>query len=217
MEWIKKIETEAGILGIGELNKPLEEFLFGFQSTDSERETFDKLILEKRKKEFLGVRLIAEELLHEKSEIIYDSAGRPALKNSLLNISISHSNELVAILVSEKKVGVDVENINRTIEKVAKRFLSQKELEYTKRQKDAQTTMILFWSTKEAVYKCSGLNGILFNHDIIIHTGEIGENEPFYTELIKDGIKHIYQCRSFFFKNNVVVYSVEEESKMTNE
>lgn len=216
MEWITKIETEAGLLGIGELNKPLEEFLSGFHFSAAEKKIYDTFILEKRKKEFLGARLILEELLQEKTEIIYNSKGQPSIKNNSRNITISHSNELVAVLVSEKKVGVDVENINRTIEKVATRFLSQSELDFAKKQKDAQTTMILFWSIKEAVYKCSGLHEILFNHDINIQTYGIGENNLFYTELIKDGVRYIYQCHSFFFKNNVVVYCVEEDNKMIN-
>lgn len=217
MEWIKKIETDAGLLGIGELNKPLEEFLARFHFSDSEKKMFDTFSLEKRKKEFLGARLIAKELLHEKPEIIYNREGCPSIKNNPMNISISHSNELVTVLISEKKIGVDVENIYRSIGKVATRFLSEKELKFVKEQKDTNTTMILFWSTKEAVYKCSGLNEIAFNNDIIIHTNDIGKNVHFYTDLIKNGIKHIYLCRSFVFKNNVVVYCVEEENKMTNE
>ena len=217
MEWVKKIETEVGILGIGELSTPLEELLSIFQLVESEKKIFDSFILDKRKKEFIGIRLIVRELLHRKAEIVYDNVGRPALKDSPLNISISHSNELVTVLVSEKKVGIDVENVNRSIEKVARRFLSEKELGYAKMQKDDQMTMISFWSTKEAVYKCSGMQGVLFNQDILIHTEKIKEGEPFCSELKKNGIKRIYECHRFFYKNNVVVYCVEEESKILNQ
>lgn len=216
MDWVKKIEIEDGILGIGELNKPLADFLSAFHFSTSEKKIFETFILEKRKKEFLAIRLVAEELLHEKTEIIYDGTGRPSLKDNPLNISISHSNELVAVLISKRKIGVDAENINRAIEKVSTRFLSERELEYAKNQKEPRGTMILFWSTKEAVFKCSGREKILFNHDIIVQTESIGENKLFYAQLIKEEIKTTYCCRSFLFKNNVVVYCVEEDNKVKN-
>ena len=65
MEWVKKIETNDGILGIGELNRSLDEFLSAFHFSGHEKNIFDTYTLEKRKKEFLGIRLIAEEILNE--------------------------------------------------------------------------------------------------------------------------------------------------------
>ena len=214
MDWIKKIETEAGLLGIADLEKPLEELLANFQFSESEKEKFNRLSFEKRKKEFLLVRLVAKELLYEKPEIIYDSSGRPKLKNSTLNISISHSRELVTVLISNKKVGIDVENINRAIEKVAHRFLSVNEIEYVKKQENPRTAMIFYWSTKEAVFKCTDLQEIQFNREIIVNPVDINKLDWFRAEMLKNGKKQLYNCRGFFFKNNVVVYCVEEESKI---
>jgi len=217
MDWIKKIETEAGLLGIAELEKPLDELLAVFQFSDSEKEKFNQLNFERRKKEFLVVRLVAQELLNKKPEISYDDAGQPVLKNSPLNISISHSHELVTVLISDKKAGIDVENINRAIEKAATRFLSANELKYIKKQENTRAVMILYWSAKEAVFKCSDLQGIHFNQEITIHPVKFGQSELFQADLVKDGKKRFYNCRSFLIKNNVVVYCVEEENKITKE
>ena len=217
MDWVKKIETEVGLLGIAELNKPLEEILEGFQFSASEKEKFSQFNFEKRKIEFLVVRLVASELLNKKAEIIYNSSGRPKLKNSRLNISISHSHELVTVLISDKKTGIDVENINRPIEKVAHRFLSATEMEYVKKQDNPRTAMVFYWSTKEAVFKCTDLQGIQFNREIIIQPVNMHRTDKFQAELLKNEKKRLYNCRGFFFKNNVVVYCVEEESTLTNE
>lgn len=211
MAWVNQIETEDGILGLWELNNTLDELLAQFHFSATEKDVFNKMLIEKRKKEFLSVRLLTERLLHSKPEIEYNTAGRPALKNSSLNISITHSNELVAVYLSEKKIGIDAENLNRNIENIARRFLSEKEMEFAKKQENTRTTMTLFWSAKEAVYKCSGETGILFNREIRIATGDVQSNNYFYTKLVKDEKNRWFKCRAIFFKNNVVVYCVEEE------
>ncbi|HKI89468.1 MAG TPA: 4'-phosphopantetheinyl transferase superfamily protein [Draconibacterium sp.] len=216
MGWVKTIETQAGVLGIWELNDSPEELQAVFHFTDAENEAFGKMKFEKRKKEFLAVRLLTEQLIHTKPEIVYDKVGCPRLKKSQLNISISHSNELVTVLLSDKKIGIDVENTLRSVEKVARRFLSEDELKYVNKQENTRAAMVFCWSVKEAVFKCSGLQNILFNRDIIIHP-ERNNDEMFYAELIKGRNKRLYKCGSFLFKNNVIVYCVEEESKISTE
>jgi len=211
MAWVKQINTDDGILGLWELNDTLDELLSKFHFSIAEKELFNKMIIEKRKKEFLSVRLLTEQLLHSKPDIIYNPEGRPALKNSALNISISHSNELVAVYLSHKNIGIDVENLERNIEKIASRFLSEDEIKFAEKQEDVRATMIFFWSAKEAVFKCAGKAGILFNNQIRIDTDTLKNNNYFYAELLKENKNRRFLCCKLFFKNNVVVYCVEEE------
>jgi len=211
MGWVKQIVTVDGILGLWELNDTLDELLAKFHFTAPEKELFNKMIIEKRKKEFLSVRLLTEQLLHSKPEIVYNPEGRPALKNSSLNISISHSNELVAVYLSQKNIGIDVENLGRKIEKVATRFLSENEIKFAEKQEDLRAVMIFFWSAKEAVFKCAGKTGVLFNNQIRIDTDTLKNYNYFYAELLKENKKQRFLCRKLFFKNNVVVYCVEED------
>ena len=65
---------------------------------------------EKRKKEFLISRLLLHNI-SPNTNISYNKFGAPELDN-FQNISISHSNGLVAILVSDNKVGLDIEKIS---------------------------------------------------------------------------------------------------------
>ena len=210
MAWLKQIKTEDGIIGLWKLNDTLDELLEWYRLNEQEKEVFNKMIIEKRKKEFLSVRILTGQLLHSKPEIIYNSMGRPVLENSSVNISISHSNELAAVYLSDKNVGIDAENLDRNIEKVASRFLSEAEMEYANKQENAQSIMILFWSVKEAVYKCSGETGILFNREIRIVTDSMQNNGCFYAELLKENKIRRFQCSALFFENNVVVYCVEK-------
>ena len=99
----------------------------------------------KRKKEYLSIRFLLQAILPN-SQISYNKHGGPELKNK--NISISHSKGLSAIIISDKKVGVDIEKIsNQTLRLSTKFILSGRHEPLTKEK----TTLI--WCCKEAIYK----------------------------------------------------------------
>lgn len=206
MPFEKKINTEAGLLGIWKLSesseKLEEEFNFGI---DEETE-YSKIRMEKRKTEYLATRLLSQELLGFKPKIVYEPSRKPALKNSNLNISISHSAELVVVIISEKKVGIDVENTERNIDKVAKRFLHQNEFDHIVALKNAQPLKILYWSAKEAIFKCTDIKSLEFKKQIIIDPFE-KKWEGTFTGTLNRSIR--YKLWYFFYENNVVVYCVE--------
>lgn len=208
----KIVNTHTGKLGIWKLTEPSEKLAGSYSFSAAERNEFNQLKNEKRKKEYLSVRLLLEEMTQEKSTIIYSASGKPRLKNNTPQISISHSPELVVILLSEQNAGVDVENIYRKTASIARRFLSDKELEDTQSMPEPQLSRILYWSAKEAIFKYSPLTEIEFRSHIFIHPFL---PEPaggkFKGELRKERQTNKFTCHYFFYENNVVVYCVEEE------
>ena len=206
MPIIDKKITEAGILGIWKLTESATDLISQFQFSEIEKEKFDKIKIERRKIEYLATRLLLENLLDKKPEIIYLKSGKPELKNIQKNISISHSSEFVVALVSEKNIGIDVENTQRNIKKIANRFLCEEELNYIQNMADTQTATILYWSAKEAVFKCTDKDGILFSKQIFVQPFEIKTIGNFKATLNKN--IH-YKLWYFFIENNIVVYCVE--------
>jgi phosphopantetheinyl transferase (holo-ACP synthase) len=85
-------------------------------------------------------------------QIAYKSSGTPFLINSNKHISISHSGTLVAIALSNEKVGIDLQIISDKPLKIKSRFLSNAEIQMMGGQLDALTAVKL-WCAKEAVYK----------------------------------------------------------------
>ena len=128
MAFVRKIETEVGVLGIWKLSESDADLISQFKFSEKEIEEFSKIKVERRKKEYIAIRLLLNELLNKKPEIAYLDSGKPELKNSSSNISISHSSDFVVAIVSEKNIGIDVENTQRNIDKIATRFLSENEL-----------------------------------------------------------------------------------------
>lgn len=212
MPFVKKIEISNGILGIWEISEPADELRAAFQFSESEKTEFERFILEKRQVEYLATRLLLQILLNGKNEITYDNSGCPKLKNVNRQISISHSAELVTILISDKPSGIDTENIHRNISRITNRFLHPEELEWAENQENPQTAKILLWSAKEAIFKCTKQSGIQFDTQIFIFPFNMNNSDCFSGILTgKSGEEH-FRLWYFYYKNNIIVYCVEVEN-----
>lgn len=211
MAFVKKIETETGIIGIWEINESVDSLLNDYQFSEIEEKEFSQIALEKRQKEYLTSRIILKKLLGFNSDLIYEETGKPKLNNSNLYVSISHSAEFVVAFISERRVGIDVENLERNIEKIAHRFLHKTELDFIKKGEHQKKQKTTIWSAKEAIFKCSVKQGILFNKQIIIDPFEIEENGMIYGQCIEEEHSEYFNLNYFYYKNNVVVYCVEKE------
>ncbi len=206
MPIVEKIDTEAGVLGIWKLTESATNLTSQFRFSEKEKEEFCKIKVERRKKEYIATRLLLKNLLDKKPVIIYLESGKPELENSRENISISHSSEFVVALVSEKNIGIDVENTQRNIKKIANRFLCEDEFEHIQKTDDSQIATVLYWSAKEAIFKCTNIDGIQFDKQIFIQPFEIKTKGKFSGTLNKN--TH-YKLWYFFIENNVIVYCVE--------
>ncbi|SHE76898.1 Phosphopantetheinyl transferase [Mariniphaga anaerophila] len=212
MSAINIFDIDEGKLGIWKFKESDDELLNSFRFSKNEKEEFQRLKHEKRKREYLAVRLLLNEMLGEKTEITYNASGRPELQDGLVNISISHSADLAVVVLSDKNIGVDTENIFRKTEQVANRFLSEQEQQNIEASENPDLLRIIYWCAKEAAFKFSKTPEIEFKTQIIVHpvnstpnkgkfTGELQKTKP-YTDLTFTYI---------FLENNVVVYCVEKE------
>ena len=132
---------------------------------------YDKKLLKirkgkKSKEYFLAVRKLLENEDPELN-IDYDSRGKPFLNNQK-GISISHSNEIVAIGISnEIDFGIDIQYKTNKIFKIKNKFLSKNESKFLDKSDDIEH-LIKLWSAKESIYKAIGKEGISFSHDLEI-------------------------------------------------
>ena len=128
-----------------------------------------KIRKEKNSREyFLAVRKL---LKNEDSELTikYDLKGKPYL-NKEKGISISHSNEIVAIGISnEIDFGIDIQYKTDKIFKIKSKFLSKKEGKFLGKT-DNMEFLIKVWSAKESIFKALGKEGVSFSNDLEIDT-----------------------------------------------
>lgn len=213
MPFAKQIETEAGHIGIWAITETSSELLSHFSFSLLEEFTFNTIKAEKRKIEFIVTRLILYKLLGHKTEIEYLNSGKPKLKNNNLHISISHSANAVAVIVSEQKNGIDVELTTRNIDRVATRFLSKDEFDHVQKLEKSQLAKIIYWGAKESIFKCSDFEGVNFYKQIHVHPFPVESKGKFTGELIAEDITEYFKLWYFTFQNNMVVYCVEDKNK----
>ncbi len=209
MPFIRKTEVEQGVIGIWELKEKADNLIDIFAFTEHETVEFSRFIGEKRKKEYLATRLLLQHLLGEKAEIVYQQSGKPGVKDSSLNISISHSADFVVLFLSNVLGGIDIENADRNTDRAAKRFLHQKEMEWIGKSEDQQFLKILFWCAKEAIFKCSLHSGIQFNSQIYIEPFDFRQTHIFCGKLKISDVEVKYNLHYFQIQNNIMVYCVE--------
>ena len=75
---------------------------------------------ESRQREWLATRALLHSTQYKGETILYNDNGKPYLAGNNRHISISHTNEYVAIAVSDYPIGIDIERADRNAHAVAK-------------------------------------------------------------------------------------------------
>lgn len=167
MPLIKDILTEQkDRILVWKDEETLEFFLEKTELNSEDSQKLEKYTNERRKKDLLIARYLLQTLIPT-AEVNYLETGKPFLKNNEAKISISHTKDLVAIMVSkDHTVGIDIEYISPRVDKLAQRFLSEEEI------KIANNTMLrtLYWSAKESLFKLDDKQGLDFKTEITLST-----------------------------------------------
>ncbi|HOD11465.1 MAG TPA: 4'-phosphopantetheinyl transferase superfamily protein, partial [Flavobacterium sp.] len=101
--------------------------------------------------------------------LYYDEFGKPHIKpqgSSVkeVEISISHSNDFSAVVISEQKVGLDLEQLKEKTLKIAPRFMDVSHLENLSEEEKIKKATVV-WGIKECIFKIKNEKGISFpNH-----------------------------------------------------
>lgn len=212
MPLYSKEKINGGILALWEVTESPEELLEQVTLSKDEKERFNKFLNMRRKKEWLATRILLKEVISGPLLICYGEDGKPFLKDSPYNIGISHSTEFVGIYVHKEKIpGIDIENINRQIEKIAPKFMSYTELQFCLSSKNEYSNEKLFihWGAKEAVFKMIPDPGVDFATQIIILPFEINKPKGKLSAVYSNKQEHSTIPLSYrFIKNNLMVWGV---------
>jgi phosphopantetheinyl transferase len=209
MPFIQQIQFEFGNAGIWEMTETPAELLNMIKFSDADNTQFLKILAPKRQVEFLATRILTERITGKKSEIGYQTDGKPTLLNSRKFISISHSANLVAVFISELNCGVDVETINRDTDRIAKRFLHPSEIENIQKSDQPKLLQLIYWCAKEAIFKCSPQKGVQFNEQILIAPFDLTRESDFKAVLTSEAGTENFNLWFLPVKNNMLVFCVE--------
>ena len=175
---LKKEENNNAILIWGN-SEPLEKLISLTSNTD-----FSHLKSDKRKKEFLTSRILLN-YFNKDLKISYSKNGSPNLSNHQY-ISISHSGDLVCIIISDKKIGIDIEKISNKSLRMKEKFINS---HHTKLNKEKST---IIWCIKEAVFKFHKIGNIDFKKDIFVPEFILEESGEMDISFKKNTLKSYY-------------------------
>lgn len=125
---------------------------------------------ERRRKEWLAVRVLLPMLCGKGARIVYDADGKPSLAGAGGFISISHTKGYAVLGYSaETPFGVDVELLGRDASSAAPRFMKESEIALLS-PNDAAKAMLVRWCVCEAMFKLVGNVGGTYKDNIILNS-----------------------------------------------
>jgi len=131
---------------------------------------------------FLSTRILMFKYAGLKTPVFKNEFGKPV--HSSVHISITHSNEYAAIIVSDRnEVAIDLEKIDQRILRVGHKFINEKEMFFKEGESVMFTTLI--WSAKETLYKLYSENRVIFKDELLIHPFEFSSPGKFRGDIIK--------------------------------
>lgn len=164
---------ESTFLGVWQITEP-EEMLWPFVHLSPEDELrLGDIRHPLRRKQWLACRVIISDLTSDRNaQIRYTPKGRPVLEDGSFHISLSHSGEFAAAIVSAGcRTGIDIELQRDRILRVAERFMTASELGRSV-EPDRLEKLYIHWSAKEALYKLYGGEQPDMQHGIILEPFE---------------------------------------------
>jgi phosphopantetheinyl transferase len=164
---------------------------------------------------FLSVRKLLQEAGYSDFDLQYDESGKPHLNpnncyTEPVEVSISHSNNFSTLIISDQKVGIDIEMQRDKIIRIADKFVNNKEslrlgdtntLDYIKK-------LTVKWGAKEAIFKIRNEPGISFKDHIWVNSFEIRDQKTIAT-LEMENVKQQFSIYFEEFENFTLVYAFE--------
>ena len=130
-------------------------------------ERVNRMKSELHQRGFLSVRMLLAEFGYTDEDLVYDAFGKPHLKDGK-HISITHSYIFSAVVVSSKKVGVDIEKKREKIIKIASKFIGYETAYLRKTDPKLIQKLTWIWCIKESLYKLCSTPGMVFKKHFLV-------------------------------------------------
>lgn len=186
-----KIGSKAQV-GIWHITETLEQLIQTVQLPREDLKAIDHFTYEHRKKEWLTARILAGQLSSDtNTRIVYDAHNKPFLKDSGTQISLSHSHDLLAVILDEASTGIDIEVIKDKVKRIKHKFMSSEEMDHL--QKETETEQLTVnWCAKESLYKLYGKKELAFKENLFIEPFRYSEKGNLKGWIKNKGISTLY-------------------------
>jgi len=194
------------------IEESAEELLSQLQLKAHETAYLEKINTGKRYLHWLSTRVLLRKMLGDPAyiECLADENGKPYLTNFPYYISLSHSFDYAAVMISEdKEVGIDIEQIKQKIGRISGKFMKAQELEFISTQNSIEH-LYACWCAKEAVYKLQGKRNVSFKDHILIKPFTLNNSGTIEVNLSVNGTKRNFLVCYEKFEDYMIGYCSAE-------
>jgi len=193
---------------VWKIEESLEDLKKGMALNQKSVERLEGMKSELHQRGFLSVRHLLKHAGYGDKDLYYNSYGKPLLTDGK-KISITHSFEFSAILISEKDAGIDIEKNREKIISIQHRFVNT---EYDSlSDEDLVKQLTVIWGAKESMYKTYPYGGLSFHDHIGINPFLFRDGRSSGRVIFGDWKKE-YEISFHFLKEGfTLVYALEKK------
>ena len=162
---------------------------------------------ESLRKQKLAVRALLDAMFEDKVYLSHHDNGKPYIENNSINISITHTEKYVAVILDEdKEVGIDCESLDRDFSAVEKKALSEDEIDDLDDDRKNEQ-LAIYWCAKEAIYKLTSHYGVDVAEQIEVDSVRFhdeGDRTATFTD--DDGYEHDLELSYMTFDRHLLVW-----------
>lgn len=197
-------------LGVWQITESEEELRKISPIPTDELEEISYIKSESLRKQKLAVRALLDRLFDEKVYLSHHDNGKPYIENSATNISITHTDKYVAVILNDmEEVGIDCESLDRNFSAVEKKALSEDEIEEVNgADEDMRNEQLaIYWCAKEAIFKKMSQHNLDFSEQIEVNDFRVHEEGSLdATFKDKDGYEEGLELQYITFDRHVLVW-----------
>jgi len=198
------------MLGVWEITEDYDTLYSMVKLDRTERARLASFRSMSRKLEWLSVRALIRSMRGPESRITYNAENKPFLNKGASNISISHSRNLTAILVSpDRRVGIDLEYMSGKISRLGHKFMNSREV-VTQDPKVRKFHLYLHWCAKEALFKMCDKQDVNFREGITILPFEPEDNGFIRGHVVNSIGEEVFDLEYLHHENYALVWSCKK-------
>ncbi|MDY8135039.1 4'-phosphopantetheinyl transferase family protein [Aquimarina sp. 2201CG5-10] len=200
------IDDSTNVL-IWKIEESFETLSKEISLTKYSQDRIDNMKSDIHRRGFLSVRHLLAACGYTDEDLFYDDFGKPHLQDQR-QISITHSFEYAAIIISDKKVGIDIEKQREKIERIAHKFTDGIESKFVESNDKLKVrTLTVIWGAKESLYKLYATPGLSFEQHI--HIPPFDLNLPFAHGIVNyEEVITYYEIAFIEFDGYTCVYAL---------
>lgn len=210
----KKIEP-VGEYGIWTIEESERYFRSVLLLEAQELAQLNQIKVEERRLEWLASRYLLHKLSGRtvRAACEKDEFGKPHLKDSPYQISISHSRGKAAAIAAPMLVGIDIQHLVPKIERIAHKFMTPKDTAGLSKNYRLEH-LHLYWGAKEALYKAYGKKALDFRNHILVHPFDFSATKgSFWGCVKKNAVNLHFKLYYEFLGTDVLVYAIQQATQ----